>query len=123
MTAKERHRKKMLEFWGNPENDFVNRVTMHTEVLGLTAQTFYRHFTPFEIQDIENEAYDTRKKNSTRQRGEVIQALYEEGKTGNVPAAKEFLDRTEGKVPDKLDANHNISQTIVICRKSRDGEE
>ncbi len=122
MTAKEKHRKRLLEYLGNPENDFLNRSAMASEILKLSAKTFYRHFAPHEIQEIELAAYEERKKNSARQRGIILNSLYTEGKGGNVPAAKEFLDRTEGKVPDKLDATVT-KRKIVIRRKTRDGED
>lgn len=121
MTAKEKHRKRLLEYLGNPENDFLNRSAMSAQ-LNISAKTFYRHFAPHEIQEIEKEAYEERKKNSARQRGVVLSSLYTEAKGGNVSAAKEFLDRTEGKVPDKLDATVT-KKKIVIRRKTRDGDD
>lgn len=101
MSAKEKHKKRMLDFWGNPENDFITRIAMHTDVLKISGPTFYAHFTPAEIQEIENEAFEERKKNSTKIRSEIYKALAAEAKKGNVKAAQEFLNRTEGKVTDK----------------------
>jgi hypothetical protein len=35
MIAKERHKIKLLEYLGNPENDFPNKVYMNDVVLGF----------------------------------------------------------------------------------------
>jgi hypothetical protein len=97
MTAKERHKEKILKFLGDPENDYPPRQD-YAKLLGITVQGLYNHFDPAELQEIENEAYEIRKKNSTRQRAEVLKSMYSEAKTGNVSAANLFLERTEGKV-------------------------
>ena len=106
MTAKERHRIKMLEYWGDPENDFINRSEM-CEVLGISGVCLYKHFTVTELNEIESEAVELRKKYSARQRAAVLNSLFKESINGSVSAAKEFLDRTEGKVVDKAETNNN----------------
>jgi hypothetical protein len=116
MTAKERHREKIMKFLSDPENDYPPRQE-YAALLGITVQTFYHHFSPGELQEIENEAYEIRKKNSTRQRAEVLKAIFSEAKTGNVSAAKEFLDRTEGKVTEKIEADVAGVLEILVNRK------
>ena len=106
MTAKERHRKLMLEHWGDPANTFCSRIDMHNNVLRITQATFYAHFTPLEITEIENEAAIERRKKYARERSNIIDTLYKEGKAGNVQAIKEFLDRVEGKVVEKSETKN-----------------
>jgi len=101
MLAKDKHKINLLKYLGDPENDFPRARQAYAEILGIHVQTLYLHFTPEEFQNIEQEAYDLRKKNSTKQRAELLKTLYNEGKNGNIPAIKEFLDRTEGKVPNQ----------------------
>ncbi len=112
MTAKERHKKKMVEYWANPGNDFVNRKTM-AQVLGISLKTFYLHFTPEEMTAIECKAEKVRRTKYARERNALVMALYREGKGGNVSAAKEFLDRTEGKVADKVQGDLNINIKLI----------
>jgi hypothetical protein len=111
LTAKERHKNTLLGFLGNPENDYPPRVE-YARILSVSTKTLYQHFSPADLQDIENEAYEIRKKNSTRQRSIVLGALYQEAQTGNVSAAKEFLDRTEGKVTEKHEHGGDMTATI-----------
>jgi hypothetical protein len=106
------HRSKMLMFWGDPNNPFIGRCEMAETVLKIAPETMYHHFSPEDLQQIENEAYEIRKKNSTRQRSEVLQSLLDEAKSGNVQAAKEFLDRTEGKVVENKRHSGEINATM-----------
>ena len=118
LTAKERHKAKLLEYIGNPDNDFPDRTEMAVSVLGFKRHcNLYRHFSPVELDAIENEAFEIRKKKTARERSNVYKALYKEAKSGNVQAAKEFLDRTEGKVTDKIDhTNSDGSMKQPITR-------
>ena len=103
IPAKERHRQRLLVYLGDWENDFPRRIEM-PEILGIKRTTLYKHFSPNELLEIENEGLELRKKNSGRQRAAVYRSMVSEAKGGNVSAQKEFLDRTEGKVIDKLEA-------------------
>jgi len=113
LTAKDKHKMKMLKYWGDPENDFINRSRMHKEILGITGFTFYKHFTPDEISEIEYDAVELRKKASSPQRARLYKALYKEAKTGNVKAIKEFLDRVEGKVKEKVELTGEGGEALV----------
>jgi hypothetical protein len=124
MKAKTRHKKRMLEYWSNPANVFISRTEMREKILHLSSPTFYQHFPPDELTQIENEAATARRERYARERSEVVQAMYNEGKNGNVSAAKEFLDRTEGKVPDKKQISGpdggpvEITHTVIDVKKA-----
>lgn len=102
LSAKQRHRINLLKHLGNWENIFPSR-TDYLNILGIKRTTLYKHFSPAELQEIENEGIELRKKNTARPRAEVFQSLLAKAKSGNVPAIKEFLNRTEGKVVDKYE--------------------
>lgn len=104
LSAKQRHRINLLKHLGDWENIFPNR-TDYLDILGIKRTTLYKHFTPTELLEIENEGTELRKKNTARPRAEVFQSLLTKAKSGNVQAIKEFLDRTEGKVKEKIDLN------------------
>ncbi|MCG8643425.1 MAG: hypothetical protein MI862_27100 [Desulfobacterales bacterium] len=139
MKAKDRHKKKMLEYWGDPENDFVNRGTMHKEVLKISGKTFYGHFTPAELLEIESEASKLRRERSGKQRANVLGALYKRAVGYSHPdvhisvyqgdviitditkhyppdpvSAREFLDRTEGKVAEKVDHTIDSKSGVLV---------
>ena len=122
MTSKERHRKRILDFLGNPDNDYPPRQD-YAKLCNFSIQRMYQVFPPAELQDIENEAYEIRKKNSTKQRSEVLKAMLAEAKSGNVSAANLFLERTEGKVADKLQmsgkVDSNLKIEFVACGKQQ----
>lgn len=103
MHEKKRYRQKLIEYLGDPDNEFLSRTQMHRQLLGVTAKTFYKHFKPPEILDIENESMELRKKNSARRRSAVYTTLYNKAIEGNIHAIKEFLNRIEGRVPNRLD--------------------
>lgn len=100
IPAKERHKQRLLVYLGDWENNFPKRIEM-PDILGIKRTTLYKHFSPNELLEIENEGLELRKKNSGRQRAKVYESMASEAKDGNVSAQKEFLDRTEGKVIEK----------------------
>lgn len=115
MKAKERHRTKLIEFIGNPENDFPDRTEMATSVLGFSQQsTLYRHFSSEELTEIERAGFEIRKGQTAKQRAQVYTALFNQAKKGNVQAAKEYLDRVEGKVADKVEAKVDSEVVIIV---------
>ena len=111
----------LVKYLGDWENPFPARVDMPS-VCGISLATLYRHFSPAELQIIENEGLELRKKNSARPRAKIYEAMELAAKSGDVAAMKEYLNRTEGKVPDKLNADIT-SKKIIIRRRTRDGEE
>ncbi len=137
MTAKEKHRLKLLAYMGNPELAFPGRVDL-PKIVGVSKQCLYNHFTPLELSEIEAEAVDIRKAASSRQRAMVLEAMFKravgfshektktqtvEGKEEKITsetyyppdkaAAQEFLDRTEGKVIDRKEITGGDGAPLV----------
>ena len=127
MTAKERHKIRLTEKLGDPNLDFPKRGA-YPNMLGISKNTLYKHFSPLELQEIENAAVIIRRESCCRQREQVMNALYKRAIgfshpdthiatwngdvikteiTKNYPpdrgAGQEFLDRTEGKVRDRVE--------------------
>lgn len=96
MKAKDRHRLKLLEYLGNPENDFPNRVTMNTLVLGFKNEKYIYHvFTPDELTEIEGEALKVRRKKYKPAIAKVDKGILEKAAEGDAPAAKLCYQRFE----------------------------
>lgn len=137
MTAKEKHRLKLLAYMGNPELEFPGRVDF-PKIVGVSKQCLYNHFTPLELSEIEAEAVDIRKASCSRQRAMVLDAMFKravgfshkkkktqtvDGKTEETTsetyyppdkaAAQEFLDRTEGKVIEKKEITGGDGAPLV----------
>ena len=132
LKIKVRYRATLLAYLSNPELPFPIR-SKYGDILGKTKKTVYDHFTPDDLSELENEAYNNRKNSCVRQRSNVLKALYDramgyhhaenhisvyEGDITITPqikryppdkaAAQEFLDRVEGKVADKQDIDITI---------------
>ncbi len=143
MKAKDRHRIRLIAMLGNPELDFPRRGA-YPEMLGVSKNTLYHHFTPSDLQEIEDEAVKIRRASCCRQRENVMDALYKRAVGYSHPdthvatwngevilteiekhyppdrgAGQEYLDRTEGKVKDKLEHSGevNIPSLQVIIEK------
>jgi hypothetical protein len=126
---------RLLEFLSDPENDWPTRQRYSTEILGYCADNqIYRSLSPKHLAEIEDLALENRKKRSARQRGLILEALFRKAigftvketrlfKTSDDKilvkeierhfppdsmAAKEFLDRTEGKVRDIQEIEHSF---------------
>ena len=102
MSVKNNNKSKILEYLSDPENEFLTRSEISVTVLGYKqVRTIYKQFSPIELSEIEAQAFEERKRRSVRRRSKIYEALYNEAVDGNVQAAKEYLDRTEGKVLDR----------------------
>jgi len=115
MGKKEHNKFKLLEYLSEPENEFLSRFDLSITVLGYkNARTIYRFFTPDELSEIECQAFDERKRKSVRRRSKVYDSLYTEAIDGNVQAAKEYLDRTEGKIQEKIEHSDKTTGAEVL---------
>lgn len=107
----------MVQYISDPDNIFPTRSVLAVTVLGYKhTVTLYKLFSPDELTEIETEGLELRKKRTARQRADVYDALFKEAASGNIQAIKEFLDRTEGKVKDKVEVDQGdveIKVTLV----------
>lgn len=100
-TAKQRHIDVLLQYLINWENPWPNRDTM-AKICHITPQTLRRHLTPADFAEVESIGLDLRLKNAAVPRANSYTALTREAEGGNVSAIKELLERTEGKVKEKI---------------------
>ena len=126
---------KLLEYLSDPENDWPYRFEYSGKVLGYKKDnTVYRYLSPQVLNEIEDLALANRKKRSARQRGMILEALFKKAIGFTVKetrlfkasddkiivkevdkhfppdslAAKEYLDRVEGKVKDVQAVEHSF---------------
>jgi hypothetical protein len=95
MNAKERHRIKIIEYLGNPDNDFPNRETIASTVLEISKQALYKHFTLDELQEIEQEGLELRRTKYAAHLAQIDISLLKEAKKGKTDSAKLAYQRFE----------------------------
>lgn len=118
MKAKERAKVKLLEYLGNPENEFLSRINLSTDILGYkTGQYIHRLFTAEEIDEIEREALEIRRKKYASQLARVDSALLRQAKAGDTPAVKLAYQRFEGWV-EKKRFEGDMNLTVIIKDRS-----
>lgn len=121
-TAKQRHKDTLLRYLSDWDNPWPTRDKM-AEICGVKRSTLRGHFLPDDYAEVEALGLELRLKNSAAPRASAYQALADEASTGNVPAIKELLDRTEGKVTDKIEnkitADDNLIGLIVQVANAR----
>lgn len=102
-TAKERHRVTLIEYLSNPDNPYLRRSGLSTEVLGFSNQTvIYTHFSPDELSEIEHEALELRRKCYATKLAQVDQGLLKAAIRGGAAEAKLAYERFEGWNPKKI---------------------
>jgi hypothetical protein len=103
MNAKDRHRRTILEYLGNPENEFCSRTDIAVKVLGFKfRQRLYQVFTPCELADIEAKALEIRRKKYASSIALVDSAMLREAAAGSVKAAQLVYQRLEGWNPKEV---------------------
>ncbi|MBC2713977.1 MAG: hypothetical protein HF978_01590 [Desulfobacteraceae bacterium] len=95
MDAKLRHKNKIIEFIGNPENDFPTRTKL-AEVCEITEQGLRKHFTPDDFMELEQEGLELRRKRYTAHAAKVDKGLIKKAEEGDPAACKLFYQRLEG---------------------------
>ena len=117
-NTKEENRRKISTYLNDPDNEWLHRTGLGVTVCGYKDQrTLYKHFSPEELTEIENEALEERKRRSAGKRAVIYDAMFLKAKEGDVAAMKEFLDRTEGKIPNKND--NTITGEITLLNSLR----
>ena len=94
--VKVKHRIKLIEYIGNPNNDFPSRTEMSIDVLGFKQQhKIYQYFTLAELTDIEREGLDLRRSKYLKHSADIDVAMVEKAKSGDVAGMKLFYQRVE----------------------------
>ena len=102
MTAKDRARIKIIEFIGNPENEFPNRRQMANFACGYKDPHYlYKVFTVDELAQIEKEGLEIRRSKYTRFIAYIDSAVFKAASGGDVQAAKLAYQKFEGWVEKK----------------------
>ena len=109
-TLTKKNRRKVLDYLSDPENDFLTRCKLSTQVLGYAEEsTIYRSLSPTILDEIEIEAFEIRKKRSSGQATRLFAVMYKNALDGDMVAAKEWLERTQGKVVNKNQNDTSIT--------------
>ena len=96
MKAKERHRLNLLEYLSNPSNNFLNRQEMAETVLKIKSRTMRNHFTSVELDAIESEALEIRRKRCASISARVDRGLIKRAESGDPAACKLYYQKFEG---------------------------
>ena len=97
ISAKEKAKDMLLNYLGNPDNNFEKRAYLSTHVLGYKNENqINKIFTPNEMTEIEKEALEIRRKKYSSHISEVDRALLTRAKKGDARAAKLVYQRFEG---------------------------
>jgi len=102
-NAKERHRLKLLEYLGNPNNDFPTRAYLSQQVLGFKlSHQINLVFSPGELQEIEFEALAERRRKCARESIKVDRNVVRQAQEGDNPKwAELYYKRFENWVEKK----------------------
>lgn len=123
LSKKEKHEQSLLEYLASPDNEWLNREDLASNVCGVTKQTLYNHFTPEELQAIEAKALELRRTQYAVHLSKVDKSLLISAAKGDTAAAKLAYQRFEGwseKQKHEIDADLKVAITeTVIDPKSK----
>lgn len=117
-SAKERHTVTILEYLGDPDNDWPTRSYLATEVCKYKrVKQLYAVFTVDELNELEKQALEFRRKKYAGSLAEVDQGLMKAAQEGNPAAAKLVYQRFEGWVESaKIELD---GKPLVVINDSR----
>lgn len=119
MKAKERNRIKLLEFLGNPSNDFLKPSELSVKALGYKDHSgIFKCFTREELSEIFAEALEMRRKRYARELAKVDSALLKKAQGGETSAAKLVYQKFEGW-SEKTDLNVKSNIGLQISDEDR----
>jgi len=89
-------RQKILDYLTNPDNPPITRCELSTKILGYTHEnTIYRFFSPEDIDAIEWEALDIKRRRYAKELMQVDAAVLKRAAKGDPKAAKLAYQRFE----------------------------
>lgn len=96
VTAKERNRDKLLRYLSNADNPWPDRKTLATTVLGYKhSQSIWTVFTGAELNEIEREALDNRRKRYASMLARADMGILRAAASGDARAAKLCYEKFE----------------------------
>ena len=115
-TAKDRHRDTLLKYLSNPDNEWLPRCQLSTEVLGYkTTTAIYTTFTPEELHEIDAEALEIRRMRYSKALSKIDVALLARAQKADASAILAY-QRFEGWVPEvgtKISGELNIKHSLT----------
>lgn len=139
---------KLLDYLGNPENDWPKRSDYSRLILDYKKpHQIYVTLSPQILTEIESDAIEIRKARSARQRSIILDSLFQRAKgyshvdtkffktsdddiiheeyikhyPPDPVAGREFLDRVEGKVKEVKEIQGNITIELVdFCNEKEE---
>jgi len=97
---KARLRQKMIEYWADPSNEILSRCHIAVKILKYKSHSgLYRMFRPEEIDEIEREALDLRRKRFALALMRVDDGLLRRAAEGDPQAAKLAYMKFENWMP------------------------
>lgn len=98
----------MLEYCGNPDNEYPNREGLAVRVMGYANKSsMYSTFTPDELSELDRQALEIRRKKYAPHLSEIDRALIAQAKTGDHKAAELAYKRFEGWTPTERRITEN----------------
>lgn len=89
--------KQLTDYLSNPENNFVPRTAYAVDVLHINKTTLYKYFKPEDLEAIEKEALEIRRRKYAPQLSACDKALLKNAsETGDPQACKLVYQRFEG---------------------------
>jgi hypothetical protein len=122
MSAKEKRRRQILEYCGNPVNPFPNRYELATAVCGYKDNSgLYRLFNSAELAEIEKEALDLRRTKYASLIAKVDSGLLSQAMKGDPAACKLAYQRFEGW-SEKQKREHNVDNSLARLLQEINGK-
>lgn len=122
MKAKEKHKCNLLKYLGNTDNEFPNRVYMNDVVLNFkkSKQYIYKIFTLDELNEIEAEALEIRRKKYNPGLARADKALLEKAEDGDVAAIKLCYQRFENWSEKKIQEHIGKDGESILITVTKD---
>jgi hypothetical protein len=115
ITAKTRHRLKLIEHMSDPANDWPQH-TDFPKILDISESALYQHFTAAELAEIDHEAITLRRSRYSAYSGHIDSALVKQCKKGDTQAIKLFFQRFENW-SEKVGLDHSVQSVDDIIHE------
>lgn len=105
----------MLEYCGNPDNEYPNREGLAVLVMGYANKSsMYSMFTPDELSELDRQALEIRRKKYAPHLSEIDRALIAQAKTGDSRACELAYKRFEGWTPTERRINEDNVKLLIV---------